>query len=74
MTVEDIIRGINQASYEAKEVLIKTNYLIMLKNEIEYLRKVVEAKNKVIKEQQKQINDLTSKIIIQDYKKFDQYV
>ena len=74
MDIEKIKKAINLASYDTKELLVETNILVELKNHIEFLERTVEAKNKIIKNQQKQINDLTSKLIKQNIKRFEEYI
>jgi ribosome-interacting GTPase 1 len=74
ITVDDLIRAINQASYEDKKLIVKIEHLLMLKNEIEHLRNVVEAKNKIISAQKSQINSLTAKLINADLKSLDLYI
>ena len=73
MEIEDIIRAINIASYENKEIVINTNTLVQLKREIEKLRDKCDAKDKMIKLQKNQIDNLTSKLV-HTVKKFDEYI
>jgi len=74
MDIKKIKRAINLASYDTKELLIETSILVELKNHIEFLEKTIDAKNKIIKNQQQQINDLTSKLIKQNIKRFEEYI
>jgi len=73
MEIEDIIRAINIASYENKEIVINTNTLVQLKREIEKLRDRCDAKDKMIRLQKNQIDNLTSKLVY-TVKKFDEYI
>ena len=73
MEIEDIIRAINIASYENKEIVINTNTLVQLKREIEKLRDRCDAKDKMIRLQKNQIDNLTSKLV-HTVKKFDEYI
>jgi len=74
MDINKIKKAINLASYDTKELLIETSILVELKNHIEFLEKTIDAKNRIIKNQQKQINDLTSKLIKQNIKRFEEYI
>jgi len=73
MEIENIIRAINIASYENKEIVINTNTLVQLKREIEKLRDRCDAKDKMIRLQKNQIDNLTSKLV-HTVKKFDEYI
>ena len=73
MEIEDIIRAINIASYENKEIVINTSTLVQLKREIEKLRDRCDAKDKIIRLQKNQIDNLTSKLV-HTVKKFDEYI
>jgi hypothetical protein len=72
--LEKLLKAINTVSYEEKKVIVKVDDLLLLKNEIEGLRDLLEMKRKEINYLKSENKRLTGKVLEQELKSLDFYV